>query len=182
MDRTESKSSATGTGFIGQSPPEVAAMYPSLKTCPDNLLLFMHHGPYTYRLHTGKTVIQTIYDDHYQGASDAVGLVEQWQSLNSLIDAERYQKTLALLEYQAGHAIVWRDAINRWFERMSGIPDDLHRIDHDPNRITASQMQLEGYSPIDVTPWETASGGKAYVCKDKPTCTASMRLNRPAGQ
>ena len=27
--------SATGTGFIGQYPPAVAAMYTSLKTCPD---------------------------------------------------------------------------------------------------------------------------------------------------
>ncbi len=51
MDRTV----ATGTGYIGQYPPAVAAMYTSLKTCPDNLLLFMHHVPYTYRLHTGKT-------------------------------------------------------------------------------------------------------------------------------
>jgi alpha-glucuronidase len=178
MDRTV----ATGTGFLGQYPPQVAAMYTSLKTCPDDLLLFMHHEPYTYRLHTGKTVIQTIYDDHYQGAEEAAGLVRQWKALNGLIDPERYQKTLALLEYQAGHAIVWRDAINRWFEKMSGIPDDLHRIDHDPNRITASQMQLDGYAPIDVTPWETASDGKAFLCKDRPMCTASAHLNRPPGR
>jgi alpha-glucuronidase len=180
MDRTESKSSTTGTGFIGQYPPEVAAMYTSLKTCPDNLLLFMHHEPYTYRLHTGKTVIQTIYDDHYQGADEAAGLVGQWKMLDGLIDPERYDKTLSLLEYQAGHAIVWRDAINRWFLKMSGVADARNRIDSDPNRITASAMQLDGYTPVDVTPWETASGGKAYVCKDRATCTASARFDRPA--
>ena len=44
MDRTV----ATGTGFISQYPPQVAAMFTSLKTCPDTLLLFMHHVPYTY--------------------------------------------------------------------------------------------------------------------------------------
>jgi alpha-glucuronidase len=173
MDRTV----ATGTGFIGQYPPQVAAMYTSLKTCPDNLLLFMHHEPYTYRLHTGKTVIQTIYDDHYEGAEEAAGLVRQWQSLEGRIDAERYEKALNLLEYQAGHAIVWRDAINRWFEKMSGIPDDKHRIDHDPNRITASEMQLDGYTSVDVTPWETASGGHAYICKDRDVCTATVHFD-----
>ncbi len=177
MDRTV----ATGTGFIGQYPPEVAAMYTSLKTCPDNLLLFMHHEPYTYRLRTGKTVIQTIYDDHYRGADEAAGLVREWQTLDGLIDPERYAKTLGLLEYQAGHAIVWRDAIDRWFEKMSGIPDDLHRIDHDPNRITASAMQLDGYTAVEVNPWETASGGNAYVCKDRASCTAAAHLTRPAG-
>ncbi len=176
MDRTAS----TGTGFIGQYPPEVAAMYTSLATCPHNLLLFMHHEPYTYKLHTGKTVIQTLYDDHDLGAQEATGLVTQWQTLRGLIDPERYDKTLALLEYQVGHAIVWRDAIDRWFEKMSGIADVQHRIDHDPNRITASQMQLDGYTPIDATIWETASGGKAYICRDRVVCTASVQLNRPA--
>ncbi|HEX4309150.1 MAG TPA: alpha-glucuronidase family glycosyl hydrolase [Acidobacteriaceae bacterium] len=178
MDRTV----ATGTGFIGQYPPEVAAMFTSLRTCPESLLLFMHHEPYTYQLHTGKTVIQTIYDDHYQGAKEAAGLVHQWQTLRGRVDAERYEKTLSLLEYQAGHAIVWRDAIHRWFEKMSGIPDEQHRIDHDPNRITASQMQLDGYTPIDVTPWETASGGKAYVCKDRDACTATAHFDGAAGK
>ncbi len=177
MDRTV----ATGTGFLGQYPPEVAAMYTSLKTCPDNLLLFMHHEPYTYRLHTGRTVIQTIYDLHYEGAEEAAGLVRQWQTLDGLIDPERYEKTLGLLEYQAGHAIVWRDAIDRWFKKMSGIPDDQHRIDHDPNRITAAQMQLDGYTPIDVTPWETASDGKAYVCRDRAVCTAAAHFDRAPG-
>src|SRR6202034_1982790 len=76
MDRT----AATGTSFIGQYPPQVAQMYESLKTCPDNLLLFMHHVPYTYRLNSGKTVIQTIYDDHYDGAQQAAGFVEQWKT------------------------------------------------------------------------------------------------------
>ncbi len=44
MDRTV----ATGTGFVGQYPPEVAMIYESLLTCPDELLLFFHHVPYTY--------------------------------------------------------------------------------------------------------------------------------------
>ncbi len=177
MDRTVE----TGTGFIGQYPSQVVQMFTSLKTCPDNLLLFMHHVPYTYRLHTGKTIIQTIYDLHYQGADDGAGLVQQWQTLHGLIDDERYIQTLKLLEYQAGHAIVWRDAVNRWFAKISGIPDDNGRIDHDPNRITASQMQRDGYTPVDVTPWESATDGKAWVCKDRAACTATAHLDRSAG-
>jgi len=66
MDRTV----ATGTGFIGQYRPPVAAVYESLQSCPDELLLWMHHVPYTYVLHSGKTVIQHIYDTHYRGAEE----------------------------------------------------------------------------------------------------------------
>ncbi|MGC2635982.1 MAG: alpha-glucuronidase family glycosyl hydrolase [Acidobacteriaceae bacterium] len=177
MDRTV----ATGTGFIGQYPPQVAEMYESLRTCPENLLLFMHHVPWTYRLHDGKTVIQTIYDDHYTGATAAAGFATQWKTLDGLVDEDRYRKTMSMLEYQAGEAIVWRDAVTRWFAKVSGVPDALGRVDHYPNRITAAQMQLEGYTPVDVTPWETASDGKAYVCAGREVCTAAARVDRGAG-
>jgi alpha-glucuronidase len=177
MDRTV----ATGTGYIGQYPLVVAQMYESMMSCPDNILLFMHHVPYTYRLHTGKTVIQTIYDLHYQGAEEAAGLLRDWQTLDGLIDPERYDRTLHLLQYQAGHAIVWRDAITRWFSKWSGIPDNLNRVNHHPNRIPAAEMQLEGYTAVDVTPWETASDGKAYVCEHHALCTAKTTVHRPAG-
>lgn len=177
MDRTV----ATGTGFIGQYPTEVAAMYESLATCPDDLLLFMHHVPYTYRLHSGSTVIQYIYDSHYAGAAGAADLVEDWKALAGRIDNERFEKVLRLQQYQAGHAIVWRDAVNDWFQRMSGIDDAKGRVGHHPNRIEAESMQLNGYVPVEVHPWETASGGKAIACMRQPVCSAAVVLRRPAG-
>jgi alpha-glucuronidase len=177
IDRT----SATGTGFVGQYPPELASVYEQLSAMPDNLLLFMHHVPYTYRLHSGKTVIQHIYDTHYEGAEDAAGLARQWESLRGSIDDERFYKTLALQKYQAGHAIVWRDAVCDWFLKMSAIPDAAGRVGHHPNRVEAESMQLQGYVPVDVTPWETASGGKAVVCKDAAGCVAETVLEGAAG-
>jgi alpha-glucuronidase len=128
MDRTV----ATGTGFIGQYSPEVQKKYETLVACPDELLLFMHHVPYTYLLHSGKTVIQHIYDSHYDGAEQAAGLVTQWQSLKGQIDDERYEDVLKRLQYQAGHAIVWRDAVVNWFFKKSGIPDAKGRGVHSP--------------------------------------------------
>ncbi|MBV8437800.1 MAG: glucosiduronase [Silvibacterium sp.] len=177
MDRTV----ATGTGYIGQYPPQVASMYESLPTCPDELLLFMHHVSYTYRLHSGQTVIQHIYDAHFNGAAAAAKYVTDWKTLNGLVDPDRYEKVLALLEYQAGHSDVWRDAVNQWFYRMSGIADAKGRIGHDPNRIEAENIQLDGYKSVDATPWETASGGKGIVCKGQDVCSASMTFNRAAG-
>ncbi len=178
MDRTV----ATGTGYIGQYAPAVARLYESLATCPDALLLFMHHVAYTYRLHSGSTVIQYIYDSHYAGAEHAAGLVARWRSLQGRIDDERYREVLARLTYQAGHAIVWRDAVCSWFLRMSGIPDDRGRAGHFPGRFEAEDMTLSGYKAVEVTPWETASGGKAVTCPRPEGCSASLRYNGPAGR
>lgn len=124
MDRTI----ATGTGFIGQYPPAVQKLYESLRDCPDNLLLFFHHVPYTYVLHSGKTVIQHVYDSHYEGAEQAEAFVPRWKTLAGHIDDERYRDILGRFEFQAGEAINWRDTICQWIYGLSGIPDQKGRV------------------------------------------------------
>lgn len=176
MDRTV----ATGTGFIGQYSSVVASMYESLKTCPDNLLLFFHHVSYKYVLHSGKTVIQHIYDSHYDGAAEAATFPEQWKLLDGRIDEERYEAVLRKLQYQAGHAIVWRDAICNWFFRESHIADTRGRVGRHPDRIEAEAMALSGYVATPITPLEDASGGKAVVCPGA-RCTLTTRFEGKAG-
>jgi alpha-glucuronidase len=135
MDRTM----ATGTGFIGQYPPAVEKLYESLATCPDELLLFFHHVPYTYVLHSGKTVIQHVYDSHYDGAERARDFVAQWKTLAGHVDQERYQDILARFEYQAGQAVVWRDTICKWIYGLSGIADERGRVGTDRPRTSNPQ-------------------------------------------
>lgn len=179
MDRTL----ATGTGYIGQYAPVVAQRYESLKTCPDELLLFMHHVPYTHALHSGKTVIQHFYDSHYAGAEEAARFVRQWTTLKGRIDEQRYLETLARLEFQAGHAMVWRDAINNWFLKKSGLPDRKGRVGHHPNRIEAETMKLDGYVVTNITPFEAASGEKAVqVSTGEGRGVASLRYDGAPGR
>ena len=176
MDRTV----ATGTGFIGQYRPAVARLYESLATCPDDLLLFLHHVPYTYRLHSGQTVIQYIYDSHYEGADAVAGYVDAWKPLQGRIDDQRYGEVLAQLEYQAGQAQVWCDAVTMWFLRASGIPDARGRVGHYPGRFEVESMALEAYTVRDVVPWEAASGGKAVAC-EVAQCAASLHFDGAPG-
>jgi alpha-glucuronidase len=178
MDRTV----ATGTGYAGQYPPEVAKVYESLADCPDDLLLFFHHEPYTHKLHSGKTVIQYIYDSHYEGAEQAAELLKEWESLEGRIEPELYKAMHARLEYQAGHAIVWRDAIVQYFFKLSGIADDKGRAGHYPGRLEAEDARLTGYKVIDVKPWEDASGGKAVSCDGETKCSAEWTYSGAAGK
>jgi len=178
MDRTV----ATGTGYIGQYRPAVAARYESLASCPDDVLLFLHHVPYTYKLKSGKTVIQSIYDSHYEGAEAVAAYVDQWKSLKGLIDERRYNEVLAQLQYQAGQAVVWRDAVDTWFARVSKIADVKGRVDHYPGRVEAESMTLDGYTVRDVRPAEDASGGKAVGCPiGTKSCTASLKFSGVPG-
>ncbi len=176
MDRTVK----SGTGFIGQYSPAVGKRYESVENCPDDLLLFMHHVPYTHKLHSGKSVIQYIYDSHYDGAAAVEGFLRDWDSLKGRIDDERFTEVRAQLDYQTGQAIIWRDAVSRWFHRASGIADASSRVDNYQGRLEAESATLTGYVVTGVTPWETASGNGAVEC---PTagCTATFRYTGSAG-
>ncbi|WP_088102731.1 alpha-glucuronidase family glycosyl hydrolase [Halalkalibacter urbisdiaboli] len=117
----------TGTGYTDQYFPENAKMYNSVETCPDELLLFFHHVPYTHKLKSGKTVIQHIYDTHFEGVEQALSLKKRWQQLEGKVDETRYKDVLARLEEQSEHAKEWRDKINTYFYRKSGIDDEKGR-------------------------------------------------------
>ncbi len=177
MDR----SVATGTGFAGQYPPEVAKMYENAATTPDELLTFFHHVPYTYKLHDGKTVIQYIYDSHYQGAEEAADLGREWATLKGKIDDGLFHEMAARLDYQAGHAIVWRDAIVQYFLKLSEIPDAKGRAEKFPGRLEAEEAKLTGYTAVDVKPWEDASRGKAVTCAAPSGCAAEWTWTGAAG-
>jgi len=113
---------ATGSGFTGQYNEPVRSMYESLETCPDELLLFFHHVPYTHRLKSGSTVIQHIYDTHNEGVEKVKSYYEKWKTLEGLLDQERYLHVLDRLHGQIGYAEAWRDSINNYFSKLSGIP------------------------------------------------------------
>ncbi len=122
-----SRSTKTGTGYTGQYYPENKKIYENLETCPEKLLLFFHRVPYTYRLKTGKTLIQHIYDTHFEGVEEVIQMKEKWLILKEYIDDARFNAVLSRLDFQIEHAKEWRDVINTYFYRKSGISDEKGR-------------------------------------------------------
>ncbi|MDF2942350.1 MAG: Alpha-glucuronidase [Herbinix sp.] len=122
MDRTEN-----GTGYCNQYNEPLASMYAERKTCPEELILFFHHMEYDYVLSSGKTVLQHIYDTHFEGAEEAGQFLELWKELQGLVEAETYQRAFDRFANQKEHAKEWRDVINSYFYRKTLIPDQLGR-------------------------------------------------------
>lgn len=120
--------SHNGTGYAMQYQKENAIRYDNVKNCPDELVLFFHHLPYTYRLHSGKTVIQHIYDTHFEGVEMVDEMVRKFEELENKIDAKRYARMRERFLHQKEHSREWRDQINSYFYRKSGIPDEKRRI------------------------------------------------------
>jgi alpha-glucuronidase len=119
VDRTR----ATGTGYTGQYPPPWCDVYESLDTCPDELLLFFHHVPYEHVLHNGTTVIQHIYDTHFAGAERVAEMRLAWDGVAGLVDPALHARVRERLDEQVRSAAEWRDQLNAYFFRKSGVPD-----------------------------------------------------------
>ena len=117
VDRTVS-----GTGYLLQYPPELRTRYEDPENCPDSLKLFFHRLPYSFRMQNGRTLMQRIYDDHFEGAEEAA---EMAQSLKMLpFPSPDAQVISDRAEQQVENARNWRDVINTFFHRLSGIPDE----------------------------------------------------------
>lgn len=122
VDRT-----TKGTGYTTQYLEANASMYENKETCPEELLLFFHYVSYDYMLKSGKTLIQHIYDTHFEGVEEVENMIEQWKQLDGLIDEGIYNRVSMRLEMQLESSIEWRDMVNTYFYRKSGIGDKLNR-------------------------------------------------------
>lgn len=119
--------SHAGTGYAGQYHEPNASMYDAVETCPEELLLFFHHVPYTYRLKSGKTLIQHIYDTHFEGVEEVEEMMSLWLGLKGKIAREAWENVRERFERQLYNAKEWRDQVNSYFYRKSGIADEKGR-------------------------------------------------------
>jgi alpha-glucuronidase len=121
------RSVAGGTGYAGQYAKPWADLYESPLSCPDELLLFFHHVSYGHVLKSGKTVIQHIYDTHFEGVEEVEAAREVWASLVDHVDPARHARVSERFEEQLRSAREWRDQVNSYFFRKSGVPDERGR-------------------------------------------------------
>ncbi len=118
---------ASGTGYAGLYPEPNASMYENPETTPEELLLFFHRLPYSYVLKSGKTIIQHIYDTHFEGAEDVERMAELFGELRGLIDGKAFDRIEKRLAHQLWHSKEWRDVINSYFYRKTLIEDEKGR-------------------------------------------------------
>ncbi len=122
VDRTDE-----GTGYVRQYYEPNASMYNNIDTCPEELLLFFHHVPYTWKLKSGKTLIQHIYDSHFEGVEEVEAMITAWEGLKGKVPERTYEVVRERFGRQLLNALEWRDQVNSYFYRKSGIGDEKGR-------------------------------------------------------
>ncbi|HEU4617884.1 MAG TPA: alpha-glucuronidase family glycosyl hydrolase [Gammaproteobacteria bacterium] len=116
FDRT-----ATGSNAVAQYAPPVASRFASLRTVPDEYLLWFHRLPWDYRMRSGRTLWEELLAHYDRGVAEVKAMQADWAKLAPFVDAERFAKTTQLLEIQAREAQWWRDACVAYFKSRSGL-------------------------------------------------------------
>ncbi|MDR1837753.1 MAG: alpha-glucuronidase [Treponema sp.] len=120
-----------GTGYTDQYSKKNASMFADPSSCTENLLLFFHRLNYDFVMKNGQTLLQNIFDTHFEGYDEAAAMMEEWKSLKGEIEKDVYESVLSRFERQLANAREWRDQINTYFWRKTGIPDAKGRKIYD---------------------------------------------------
>jgi alpha-glucuronidase len=111
-----------GTNALAQYAPEVARVWNSVETCPENLLLWFHHVPWDYKMRSGQTLWVELCMSYQHGVEGVRQMEHDWTSLADMIDEERFSHVRDLLAQQEKDACVWRDACTLYFQQFSKQP------------------------------------------------------------
>ncbi len=118
VDRTPA-----GTGYTEQYNEPWRTVYADPQKCPEELLLFFHYVRYDAVLKSGKTLIQHIYDTHFEGVEEVKEMIACWESLRDKLAPDVYERVHERMDRQLSNAREWRDRVNTYFYRKSGIKD-----------------------------------------------------------
>ena len=111
FDRT----TTTGTGATAQYRDSLARIYNNIDTCPEELLLWFHHVPWTYRMKNGQTLWENLQAKYNQGVGEVDQMLYTWQQVKPYIDEQRWREVNERLQHQLDNAREWRNVCLKYF-------------------------------------------------------------------
>ncbi|HEV9037386.1 MAG TPA: alpha-glucuronidase family glycosyl hydrolase [Puia sp.] len=112
----------TGSNMLEQYAPGARAEWEDVKTCPDKWLLWFHHVPWTWKMHSGRTLWDEMCYRYQKGVDSVRWMQRCWQRLRPDIDQERWRQVDMKLRIQEHDAVWWRNACLLYFQTFSRMP------------------------------------------------------------
>ena len=117
FDRTQA-----GSDAVAQYAEPLRSRFNDIGRCPESLLLWFHHVPWTHVMASQRTLWDELCLTYQRGVDSARELAGIWQSVASYIDTERFAHVEARLRVQLHDAVWWKDACLLYFQTFSRLP------------------------------------------------------------
>ncbi len=111
-----------GSGNVDQYHEPLASMFNSRYDCPEELLLWFHHVPWTFDMSSGRILWDEICYRYDRGINKVREYQKVWEAMRPYVDSERWEAVRDKLVIQESDARWWRDACVQYFGEFSGMP------------------------------------------------------------
>jgi alpha-glucuronidase len=111
--------STSGTGAVTQYHSPLRNKWNSVETCPVDDLLWFHHAAWSHPLAGGRTVWEELQSRYQQGVKSVGDMRKMWESLETQIDAERFEHVRSRLDEQYENACQWREVCLAYFGQFA---------------------------------------------------------------
>ena len=112
FDRT----TETGTDAVSQYRGHLARTYNNIETCPEELLLWFHHVPWTHRMKDGSTLWESLQYHYNNGVIWTESLQNAWHNkMRHYVDEQRWREVDQRIKHQVENAREWRDVCLKYF-------------------------------------------------------------------
>ncbi len=127
FDRTES-----GSNAVEQYHQPLQDRFKDINKVPEDYILWFHHVSWDREMSSGRTLWQELVHRYYEGVQMVREMQDTWNSIEGMIDQERFEHVKALLEIQEEDAVWWRNSCVLYFQTFSQkpIPDQYEKPEH----------------------------------------------------
>ena len=112
--------SHTGTNATSQYRKDIADMYDNIETCPEDLLLWFHRVPWTYKMKDGSTLWESLQFEYQLGVIMVETMQTTWHyKMRNFVDEQRWREVDERLADQLQNAREWRDVCLNYFGQFA---------------------------------------------------------------
>lgn len=143
FDRT-----AMGSNAVSQYYPPLDSIYGNMASCPENLLLWFHHVPWTHTMKSGRTLWAELCVHYDRGVQSVRTFQKTWDKLEPYVDTQRFKEVQSKLKIQAKDAVWWKDACLLYFQTFSKmpIPYELERPTHELEELKKIKLNMKHHN------------------------------------
>ncbi|KAA5826420.1 alpha-glucuronidase [Algibacter amylolyticus] len=132
--------SSTGSNAVEQYANEVAHVFNTVETCPEDYLLWFHHVPWDYKLKNGESLWNGLALKYQEGVNQVSQMIATWNAVKPYVSEAEYKEVDMLLNIQLKEAKWWKDASLLYFQTFSKQPF--------PKDIVKPEKSLEYYKSL----------------------------------
>jgi alpha-glucuronidase len=109
----------TGSNATAQYREPYCTLYDNINTCPERYLLWFHRVPWSYRLKSGRTVLEEMDYRYARGVKEVEDFIRIWNEAKPGIDDQRWQEVDARLQHQLENAKEWQKVCMNYFSSFT---------------------------------------------------------------